>query len=190
MVEGVFTAKIVLFHQGSTELRRCENCVFFLPVNILTGVTRRLLGPHDTLPCVLIWILKNFVSSVLHFHLAVEGLTASSIISAQSSVLKFVKNWFNLPRNCTPGTVFHPDVLDLPFLPHLKQSAKLSYILAIERSVDPLIIELRHSILANRSDISSTVLDCLSAAKASVANIHSATFKNHARYNLRTFCSH
>ena len=48
------TAKIVLFHQGSTELRRCENCVFFLPVNILTGVTRRLLGPHDTLPCVLI----------------------------------------------------------------------------------------------------------------------------------------
>ena len=74
----------------------------------------------------------------------------------------------------------------LPFLPHLKQSAKLSYILAIERSVDPLIIELRHSILANRSDISSTVLDCLSAAKASVANIHSATFKNHARHNLRS----
>ena len=53
-LEGVSTAKIVLFHQGSTELRRCENCVFFLPVNILTGVTRRLLGPHDTLPCVLI----------------------------------------------------------------------------------------------------------------------------------------
>ena len=53
-MEEVSTAKIVLFHQGSTELRRCENCVFFLPVNILTGVTRRLLGPHDTLPCVLI----------------------------------------------------------------------------------------------------------------------------------------
>ena len=47
-------------------------------------------------------------------------------------------------------------------------------------------VELRHSVLANRSDISSTVLDCLSAAKASVANIHSATFKNHARHNLRS----
>ena len=66
-------------------------------------------------------------------------------------------------------------MLDLPFLPHLKQSAKLSYILTIERSVN-----LRHSILANRSDISST------AAKASVANIHSATFKNHACHNLRS----
>ena len=54
-MEGVSTAKIVLFHQGSTELRRCENYVFFLPVNILTGVTRRLLRPHDTLPCVLIY---------------------------------------------------------------------------------------------------------------------------------------
>ena len=53
-LEGMSTAKFVLFHQGSTELRRCENCVFFLPVNILTGVVRRLLGPHDTLPCVLI----------------------------------------------------------------------------------------------------------------------------------------
>ena len=44
----------MLFHQGCTELRRCEYFVFVLPVNILTGVARRLLGPHDTLPCVLI----------------------------------------------------------------------------------------------------------------------------------------
>ena len=58
------TAKIVLFHQGSTELRRCENCVFFLPVNILTGVTRRLLGPHDTLPCVLIYLMQNSTKRV------------------------------------------------------------------------------------------------------------------------------
>ena len=55
------TAKIVLFHQGSTELRRCENCIFFLPVNILTGVACRLLGPHDTLPCVLIIIIISAI---------------------------------------------------------------------------------------------------------------------------------
>ena len=60
-VEGVSTAKLVLFHQGSTELRRCENCVFFLPVNILTGVTRRLLGPHDTLPCVLMYCIVSIM---------------------------------------------------------------------------------------------------------------------------------
>ena len=55
----------------------------------------------------------------------------------------------HLPRNCTLGTVFfHPDVLDLPFLPHLKESAKLSYILAIEHSVDLMIVELRQSLLS------------------------------------------
>ena len=64
-MEGVFTATIVMFHQGSTELRRCENCVFFLSVNILTGVTRRLLGPHDTLPCVLIYIYYELLLLVM-----------------------------------------------------------------------------------------------------------------------------
>ena len=66
---------------------------------------------------------------------------------------------------------------------HLKQSAKLSYILAVERSVDP---ELRHSILASSPDVSSTVLGSLSAAKPSVASIHSATFKNHACHYLHS----
>ena len=67
-LEGVSTAKFVLFHQGSTELRRCENCVFLFPANILTGVARRLLGPHavcldkneETKP-----ILKSHISGTL-----------------------------------------------------------------------------------------------------------------------------
>ena len=76
----------------------------------------------------------------------------------------------------------------------MKQSAtayKLSYILAIEWSVDPLIVELRYSELANSLDVSPTVLNrlnYLSAAKASVANVHSATFKNHACHDLCCTC--
>ena len=48
-----------------TEIQRCENDVFVLPVNILTGVARRLLGPHDTLPCVLIYDSYNFLYELL-----------------------------------------------------------------------------------------------------------------------------
>ena len=55
------------------------------------------------------------------------------------------KRWLNLPCNCTPGTVFHCNILDLQFFPHLKESAMLSYILAIECSVDLIIVELHHS---------------------------------------------
>ena len=51
---GSVHSKNRLVSLGSTELRRRENFVFFFPVNILTGVARRLLGPHDALPCVLI----------------------------------------------------------------------------------------------------------------------------------------
>ena len=58
--------------------------------------------------------------------------------------------------------------------------------MAIEWSVDPLIIELRHSVLANSPNISSSVLDSLSAAKASVNNIHSAIFKSHAHHSLHS----
>ena len=112
-----------------------------------------------------VWILKNFVASVLHFHTVVERLSLVSIQTSQSSLLKFVKKWLNLPRNCTPATVFHPDVLDLPFLPHFKESTKLSFILAIEHSDDPLIIELRQSFLtADHLAISDTVFDALSTA--------------------------
>ena len=97
------------------------------------------------------------------------------------------KKWLNLPRNCTPGTVFHPDVLNLPFLPHLKESAKLSYILAVERSVDPIIVELQHSLLSNVfQDAPDVVFDALSAAKSSVSNIHSSTFKSKVRTSLRS----
>ena len=111
----------------------------------------------------------------------------SSIQSAQSSVLRFVKKWLNLPRNCTPGTVFHPDILNLPFLPHLEESAKLSYILAVECSVDPIIVELRHSLLSNVfQDAPDVFFDALSADKSSVSNIHSSTFKSKARTSLRS----
>ena len=82
-----------------------------------------------------------------------------------------------MPHNYTPGT----DVLDLLFLLHLKQSAKLSYILAIERSVDLIIVELHQSPLSSDFQDAPVVLfDALSAAEASVSNIHSSTFKSKA----------
>ena len=103
----------------------------------------------------------------------------SLITSTQSLILKFVNSRLNLSRNYTPGTVFHPDELNLPLLPHLKQSAKLSYVLAVEQSVDQLIVELRYSVLVNSPDVSPTVLNYLSAVKASVANVHSTTYARH-----------
>ena len=51
---GNCVANLVPIGLVITEIQRCENDVFVLPVNILTGVAHRLLEPHDTLPCVMI----------------------------------------------------------------------------------------------------------------------------------------
>ena len=45
----------------ATEVQKLH---FFLPVNILMGVAHRLLGPHDTLPCVLILCLLPYFTFV------------------------------------------------------------------------------------------------------------------------------
>ena len=46
-VEGTSTAKIIRFCKSSTKVHICENRIIVLPVNILTGVARRLLRPHN-----------------------------------------------------------------------------------------------------------------------------------------------
>ena len=40
-----------------------QNCIIVLPVNILMVVVCRLLGPHDTLPCVLITSLIKLINT-------------------------------------------------------------------------------------------------------------------------------
>ena len=65
-MEGISTAKIVWFRKSSMNLLMRENCVVVLPFNILTGMAHWLLGPHDTLPCVLIhFVLSRHIIGLL-----------------------------------------------------------------------------------------------------------------------------
>ena len=48
------------------KLRIRENYIIILPVDILTGVARQLLGPHDTLLCVLIQQLHEYLSPKMY----------------------------------------------------------------------------------------------------------------------------
>jgi len=83
------------------------------------------------------------ILTLLHLYSAFI-FTVSSIQSAQSSVLRFVTQWLNLLHIIIALQelhVFHPDILDLPFLLHFQETA---YIL--ECSVNPIIVELRHSL--------------------------------------------
>ena len=53
-----------------------------------------------------------------------------------------IKRWLYLPKCCTLSSIFHPEVLNLPFLPHYQESAKLvSLVSSVETSKDPLVKE-------------------------------------------------
>jgi len=62
-MEGISTAKIVRFRTSITKLHISKNRIIVLPVNILTGVVHCLLGPHITLPCVLMSLTTERMNS-------------------------------------------------------------------------------------------------------------------------------
>ena len=71
-----------------------------------------------------VWMWKNYLAPSLHFQLMVDLLKKESVRKIQQKATKFHKSWLNLPKCCTPASIFHPDVLNLPFLPHCQEAAK------------------------------------------------------------------
>ena len=88
-----------------------------------------------------VWIWKNYLAPSLHFQQMVQLLKNESVCKIQGKVTKFIKNWLNLPKCCTLSSIFHSEVLNLPFLPHYQKSAKLSLVSSVETSKDPLVKE-------------------------------------------------
>ena len=84
---------------------------------------------------------RYYLAPSLHFQLMVDLLKKDSVKKIQSKVTKFIKCWLNLPKCCTLASIFHPEVLKLPFLPHCQESAKSSLVSSIESSKDPLVKE-------------------------------------------------
>jgi len=73
-----------------------------------------------------VWIWKNYLAHSLRFMLMVDAAKESVLVKIQKKVIKYIKRWLlNLPRCCTLATIFHPDVLNLLFLPQLGGQAKI-----------------------------------------------------------------
>ena len=88
-----------------------------------------------------IWILKNYLAPSLYFQLIVDLISENTLASIQHKLTKFIKRWLNLSQCCTLAAVYHPEVLNLPFLSHCRKQAKLSMVGALEFSSDPTIRE-------------------------------------------------
>ena len=139
-----------------------------------------------------VWIWKNYLAPSLHFLLMVDIIPESSILTIQKKITKFIKKWLNLPRCCTLATIFHPMVLNLPFLPQARECAKLSMIVSIGQSKDPLITEcislLNNPDFLSRNQLPQNSIQLLDAARRSAcatSNTTKSTIKTQVRKSLR-----
>ena len=127
-----------------------------------------------------VWVYKRYLVPSLHFKLAVNPISSSSIKKANALATKCIKSWLGLCRSTTVAVLHHPSVLNIPFLDSYSTAAKLSYLSAVTVSEDPLIKEIASlyssSAFQKNYKIPSTAVDALSLAKDSVSDINRATF--------------
>ena len=136
-----------------------------------------------------IWILKNYLAPSLYFLLMVDLLSEKSLVSIQQKLTKFIKKWLNLPRCCTLATIYHPDVLKLPFLPQYREHAKLSMVSALEATSDPAIKEclslLSDPKFLERNNIPRDTCLILDSARKSISSLTKIAIKRRAKEILR-----
>ena len=48
-----------------------------------------------------LWIYRNYILSLLRFHLSVDAVTQSAISKMESMVMRYLKKWLHLPRSAT-----------------------------------------------------------------------------------------
>ena len=88
-----------------------------------------------------VWMYQNFLTSSLLFHLAVNNVSSSQIKKLQTRSLK---KWLRLPRSATLSLLFHSQVLNLPYLPHSIEKAKMKCPSIVSSSLDPAISRCSH----------------------------------------------
>ena len=71
-----------------------------------------------------VWIYKCYLIPSVLFNLTVDKISPATSKKIQYKITSYLKKWIKLPR-ATLASLFHPDVLNLPYLPHQLEKAKL-----------------------------------------------------------------
>ena len=137
-----------------------------------------------------VWIWKNYLAHSLRFMLMVDPVKESVLVKIQKMVTKYIKRRLNLPRCCTLATIFHPDALNLPFLPQLGEQTQMSMITAIELSKDKHTQEclslLSDPGFLSRNEIPQNAQSLLNATKMfQSSNCSSARLKSEVKQSVR-----
>jgi len=64
----------------------------------------------DQLSICEMWIYRNYIISLLQFHLCVDAVSSCSISKLKSIATRFLKEWLNLPQNANRVVLYYPGV--------------------------------------------------------------------------------
>ena len=92
--------------------------------------SRPIRGEYKT------WIYKSYLIPSILFNLTVDRISAATSKKIQLKSTSYLKKWLRLPRCVTISALFHPDVLNLPYLPHKLEKCKLRFLAPISLSID------------------------------------------------------
>ena len=110
----------------------------------MCDVLSRLLSTTDLLPIrgeYKLWLYRNYIVSLLRFHLSVDSVTTGAIIKMENIATRHLKKWLNLPRSATRAVLYYPGVC-CPSISQVSKQAKLSLLSCISASSDDQVQEL------------------------------------------------
>ena len=112
------------------------------------------------------------------FHFSVNNFSPSFIkkLQAKATCKYYLKHWLRLPRCATLSTLFHLKVLNLPYLPHCLEKAKLRCLTTMSASLDSNITELMNCRELVESGL-SIPKPCISIFSAAVQSISQEVVK-------------
>ena len=88
-----------------------------------------------------LWIYRNYILSLLWFHLCVDAVSPSAISKMESMATRYLKKWLQLPRSSTRVMHYYPGVC-CPSISTISREAKLNLLSCVSASSDLQLQEL------------------------------------------------
>ena len=103
-----------------------------------------LLSTIDVLPIqgeYKFWLYRNYVISLLRFHLSVDAFTKGSVTKMENMTTRHLKKWLGLPKSATCAVLYYPGMC-YPSISQVSRQARLSLLSCIDASSDYQLREL------------------------------------------------
>ena len=136
-----------------------------------------------------VWMYKCYLIPSIQFNLTVDRISKATAKKIQTKITSYLKKWLSLSRCATLSTLFHPEVLNLPFLPFQLEKAKIRLLatpfISSDQNIKDLANLMKDPQFSKNEEIpplSSELIDTIAATsmkKSTVKSIYKVLRSRH-----------